>query len=719
MAKLRGINWQRLLPLGIGLLLAGLAIPLRFYHLAQVSPDFHFDEGFHAMDALGVLRGEHALFFPANRGREGLIVYAVAGAIKLFGPTVFAVRFPTALASVASVFALFWFGQILFRPSEKSQGLARWRGIVIAGVAAGTLAVSLSQSILGRAALRGNFLPLLLSLGFGLLWSGIERRKWGRLLGAGLCVGLMVYTYIPARLAPVLLLSLGLTFVAEAWWRTGTPGVKRLVRSHGGPVLVFVGMAGLVAAPMLGYYAFHPESLISRSDQIWLFSSSLYDGNILTTLGRNIWNQVAMMGLVGDPHWRANFDSWPMLNPATALFFWIGVGVALRRWRIPIYRLLLLWLGIMLIPAVLSFDLPHNTLRMIGMIPAIHLCIGLGLWESLAWIQVWLDRTALPGRRLFVPGILGLTVVAIMAQGLLVHQVINQRWAPALIDKLPAPNLEWRALVDRLNALPPGTPELVVIPYVAEDDLYAHSSFAFLNRGVVPVVFVDPSQAGFEAQLQAEIEQSLPAGGTVKVVSWEREPMADSAGRLPFLLGMEGVRTGQEAYTDYTVTTFTDLDLASTWRLPAPEKEMAVTLDCGLSLVGIGMVEYGGRPLPLSGDLPVDFALSTHPALGLVVDWQAIHTPNHDYRLSLRLTAADGTLAFQQDDGLWNAAHRLTSAWQPGEQAESLHLLTLPPDLAPGVYELRAVVYDQESLTPTVQVGSWQPEIVLARLRIG
>jgi hypothetical protein len=182
---------------------------------------------------------------------------------------------------------------------------------------------------------------------------------------------------------------------------------------------------------------------------------------------------------------------------------------------------------------------------------------------------------------------------------------------------------------------------------------------------------------------------------------------------------MEGVRTGQEAYTDYTVTTFTDLDLASTWRMPAPANEMAVTLDCGLSLVGIEMVGYGGRPLPLSGDLPVEFVLSTHPALGLVVDWQAIHTPNHDYRLSLRLAAADGTLAFQQDDGLWNAAHRLTSAWQPGEQTESLHLLTLPPELAPGVYELRVVVYDKESLTPTVQVGSWQPEIVLARLRIG
>ncbi len=717
MADLRVTRWQRWAILGILLLLAGLAIPLRFYNLGQVSPDFHFDEGYHAVDALGVLEGRHALFFPANNGREGLIVYAVAGAIRLFGPTVFAVRFPTALASVAAVFVLFWLSQILFRPSAHATGLGRWRGLIIGGVAAGTLAVSLGQSILGRAALRGDFLPPLMGLSFGLLWTGVEQRSWPRLLGAGFFVGLLAYTYIPARLMPVLLVAFGLPFVWTAWRRTGRRGVADLVRAQAGPMLAFVGMAALVAAPLLVYFLLYPDSFVSRSNEVWLFDSPLYNGNVLTTLARNIWNEVAVLGFVGDPHWRANFDSWPMLNPVEALFFWIGVAVALWRWREPAHRLLLLWLGIMLLPAVLAFDLPHNTLRMIGMIPAIHLCIGLGLWESLAWSARRVARTTLPGRQYFVPGVLTLVVGGIVAQGLLVHQVIHQRWAPALYDVLPAPYLEWRDLLDRLNTLPPETPELYVIPYLTGNDFYFDSSFAFLDQGKVPVVFADLTQPGAVQRLQTEIAQDLPAGGVVQMVTWAREPQADSTGRLPFLLEIYGQPTGKTPFKDYTVTTFTDLELVDEWQLPGPVVATPIPLDMGISLTGAALIEEGGRPLSLSTAVPAQTTPGT-VQLGLALGWRADRAPDFDARISLRLVAGDGRVVLQQDDGLWNAQYLSTAAWVAGEQGESLHLIALPPDLPPGVYDLVAVVYDQESLVPTVIVDVWQPEIRLGTVGI-
>ena len=718
MTRLSHVGWKRLAIWSIVLLLALLAIPLRFYHLAQVSPDFHFDEGYHAVDALGVLNGQHALFFPANNGREGLIVYAVAGAIKLFGPTIFAVRFPTALASVAAVLILFWFGQILFRPTAHSRGMERWRGLIIGGVAGGSLAVSLGQSILGRSALRGNFLPPLFALGLGLLWSGVARRSWGRIAGAGFCVGLLAYTYIPARLMPVLLVAFGLTFVWTAWRQSGSRGVGDLVRAQAAPVALFVGVAGLVAAPLLIYFMLHPENFVSRSNEVWLFSSPLFDGNVLSTLARNLWNQLAVLGFVGDPQWRANYAGWPMLNPAEAIFFWLGVGVALWRWRGTAYRLLLLWLGIMLIPALLSFDLPHSTLRMIGMIPAIYLCIGLGVWESLAWIARRLERTRLPGRHLFAPGMMGLIAVALVAQGLWVHHVIHQRWVPALYNVLPAPSLEWRDLVDRLNALPPGTPEMVVIPYLTDHDFYFESSFAFLDQGKVPVYFTDLTQPDAAQALEAALVRDLPAGGAVQMVTWEREPMADSTGRLPFLLGLYGHRMDTTAYQDYTVTAFTDLDLTIPWQLPLPAPIMAVPLDVGITLTGAALTDHGGRPLPLSAPTPARFVPSLGQPVGLALRWQADRSPDYDCRISLRWVAADGAVAFQQDDGLWNAMHLSTSAWASGESMESLHLLTLPPELAPGVYTLVAVVYNQESLVPTVQVGLWQPEINLGAVRV-
>ena len=70
-----------------------------------------------------------------------------------------------------------------------------------------------------------------------------------------------------------------------------------------------------------------------------------------------------------------------MLNAVEALIFWLGVVISISRWRRPAYRLLLLWLGVMLLPAMLSRDSVPNTLRMIGATPAIYLLAAAGAWE--------------------------------------------------------------------------------------------------------------------------------------------------------------------------------------------------------------------------------------------------------------------------------------------------------------------------------------------------
>ena len=54
------------------LLAVGLAAALRFYRLGEWPPGPYRDEAYNGLDALGVLNGRHALFFPANNGREPL-----------------------------------------------------------------------------------------------------------------------------------------------------------------------------------------------------------------------------------------------------------------------------------------------------------------------------------------------------------------------------------------------------------------------------------------------------------------------------------------------------------------------------------------------------------------------------------------------------------------------------------------------------------------------
>ena len=197
-----------------GLLL--LAGALRLPRLEELPPGLFIDEGANGMDALGVLQGHHALFFPENQGREGLVIYATALAIGLLGRTITAVRLPAALASVGTVLAVFWLGQVLFNKPRGEGEAPSWRGLFIGGAAAGLLAVSLGATIIGRDSYRANFLPLFLALSVGFLWIGMRQRSLWRLALAGVFTGLLVYTYLAARFTPLLLLALGLSFLWPA-----------------------------------------------------------------------------------------------------------------------------------------------------------------------------------------------------------------------------------------------------------------------------------------------------------------------------------------------------------------------------------------------------------------------------------------------------------------------------------------------------------------------
>ena len=202
---------------GIVFALALAVVALRLQRLTELPPGLHFDEGVHGVDALQVLQGEHAVFFPAeNDGLEGLMAYAVALGTSLLGRTVLAVRLPAALASAGAVFVVFWLGRLLFGRDEESGRATPWRGLLIGGVGAGLLAVSLGQTIIGRTAFRANFLPLLLSLCLALLWWGWRQRvrrrgSWWRVVLAGVCAGLLPYTYLAAHFTPFLFLSFGVT----------------------------------------------------------------------------------------------------------------------------------------------------------------------------------------------------------------------------------------------------------------------------------------------------------------------------------------------------------------------------------------------------------------------------------------------------------------------------------------------------------------------------
>ena len=71
------------------------------------------DEATDGLDALDVLAGRGAVFFPANFGREGLHMWLVAGMFRLLGVTPLALRLPSALAGILTALATYWLGREL------------------------------------------------------------------------------------------------------------------------------------------------------------------------------------------------------------------------------------------------------------------------------------------------------------------------------------------------------------------------------------------------------------------------------------------------------------------------------------------------------------------------------------------------------------------------------------------------------------------------------
>ena len=85
----------------------------RLWLIDRIPPGLFGDEATDGLDALDVLAGRGAVFFPANYGREGLHMWLVAGMFRLLGVTPLALRLPSAIAGILTAVATYWLGREL------------------------------------------------------------------------------------------------------------------------------------------------------------------------------------------------------------------------------------------------------------------------------------------------------------------------------------------------------------------------------------------------------------------------------------------------------------------------------------------------------------------------------------------------------------------------------------------------------------------------------
>ena len=359
-----------------------LAFALRVIALPATPPGLTHDEANHGWEALTVLDGRWLFYFPVGYGREPLYGYLLAGAMSLFGRSIFALRYLSSLANIIAIAATAAWAQ-------------KWLGRQPALLGAGFMAVSFWSVAIGRQLLRSSLIPLFITIAALCLWHMFApRAPKGRLaVGLGIAIALMLYTYIAARVA-WLFIPAFLAYLALTQWDKARPILL--------PTLAGLALGGLLSAPLFLHLAQNP-TLETRVEMLSGTLDQLRAGN-WEPLVRHV--REGALALVwpgaGDAFLAYNLPGRPVLEGVTAVGFLLGLLLALGRWRQPAYPFLLLWLVVGLAPSLIT-GATANTTRNIAALPPLYLLAAVG------WAFI-LRQTAVLGRS--APPLLGGLVLA-------------------------------------------------------------------------------------------------------------------------------------------------------------------------------------------------------------------------------------------------------------------------------------------------------------------
>ncbi len=345
------------------ILIVILAVFFRFWQFSSIPAGLYQDDAMNGADALTSLEtGEFKTFYPNNNGREGLIIWLDAVAIKLFGTMPWVLRLFPAIAGVLAVLGLYFLTKELF-------------SVEIALASSFFMATSFWAVNFSRMGFRAGLMVPILIWSFYFLYRGLNQNNRCRkpiicfVLG-GILFGLGFYTYISFRFAPVLALLAFGPFLFKKNYEQFRIGV-----------LAFAGAAFLVALPIGLYFLHNPTDFVGRSSEVSIFSKS----SPVKALAVGVAKVLGMFNIAGDFNWRHNYAGSPELFWPVGILFLLGIGVSIKRFAFE-ERFMFIWLIIFLLPNILTFEGNPHALRAIGAMPIAMIFSGIGL--------VWLYRKA-------------------------------------------------------------------------------------------------------------------------------------------------------------------------------------------------------------------------------------------------------------------------------------------------------------------------------------
>ncbi len=653
-------------------LITVVAACLRLYGLDRIPPGLSGDTAYKGVAADRVLAGEHPIFFEESWGGiEPMYMYLLAGFFRLFGSTPLAIKALSALLGIVTVPLLY----LLVRELLNS--------INVALLAASWLAISFWHINYSRLGWEIILAPLFVIVTIYFLWRGLKTGRWREFIYSGLALGASLYTYQALRFLPILVVLYLLlrALLEKGFWR-----------EYGPQAVVCVVTAIVVFLPLGAYFATHSDAFLRRAGEVSIFNPEKNPQGPLYSFVLSTVKVLGTYNVQGDPLWRHNLPGRPAFDVLTSVFFFVGLGLSLLRWKERSYSLLLLWLVVLSLPPILTppRDVPHFS-RSIGALPAACVFPALGIQTAWRWLRdrrpsAWFRAIAASG-----------VVAVLLASATLTVRDYFVVWAgyPELREHyFDGQFVDLAAAMNDLDE--PGAVWLLPISSLASPhDEPGHHTVEFLYRGVAPFYFLRLDESAVATELST-LTRDHDRALLVDYKNYVLEEAynfidADPKRLAPFLLGKYGEEVEQHSFESFDIRAYA---LPANADFSIAESPEPLRANFGRQLL-LTATDFGVRP---AGE-PGQRLLPSGGEAWVVLQWRALAEPPTDYTVALYLLDQRDRVVGQADKLLLANNMRGTSEWTSGQDEMDYYVLPSLPATPPGEYHIEVSVYDSSTMT--------------------
>jgi 4-amino-4-deoxy-L-arabinose transferase-like glycosyltransferase len=435
-----------------------------------------------------------------------------AWSMRLFGQNLVGLLLGSVLIGTATVPAVFWLGREL---AGRRVGL----------LAAALLTISYTHNHLSRSVIPTAAL-LIVTLLFASLWRGLRTRHGFWFVLAGIMLGLSPLVYYAARVAPVVLILLGL-------WYLSSDRRQLTANLHHWAALLLGAL--LAFGPMLVFTWRNLGAFMGRAGEVTLANPLVYEhllakygvATLPALLGQQIERTLLTFHLFSDTSPQFGFPG-PMLDWLTAALLTLGLGLALARLHKARFFLLVSWFAVTLVLGGVLTNDPPNWMHLSLVLPVVVILAaraGDHLLTLLAQPLSHYSHLALVGLLLVVLGVVGAS-----------NWQAYAAWS--------ADSIGPRSSIARFVSQLPGDTEVLFVqdPYSWQD-----SEFQFLNRTV----------AGRDITFEEIRQGALPpaAGPLAFIVPYEqRDLLSVLQAAYPSGVLHDQVEHGWQPFSAYLVT---------------------------------------------------------------------------------------------------------------------------------------------------------------------